>query len=701
MKLDNISGTDMDAPQSRDTDARALIESKNIASSLDEDKLATIGMECKQGFEYDKQSREPWIREIEEWIDLAKQVREVKNFPWPDASNIKFPLMGIAAMQFSARAYPSLVPGDGKIVKTRVIGLDPDGQKAARGDRVAKFMSWQLLYDMENWEEDFDKMLMQLSVVGNMYKKTYFDPSKDKNVSVAIPVERLVVNYWAKSLEDAERISEIIYLYPREVAQRKLQEIFLDVDLGEPQRPEEWKAGSWDQLTVPYTFIEQHTYLDLDEDGYEEPYIVTFEQYTGKVVRIVARFDMDNTKKYKDGKKEVSIHAPLQYYTKFGFVPNPDGSFYDLGFGHLLGPINESVNTIVNQLTDAGTLSNMQGGFLGRGLRVKGGNYEFSPGEWKWVNATADDLRKQIVPLPVQAPSKVLFDLLQFLVTAGKELASVAEIFVGKMPGQNTPATTTMASIEQGMKVFTAIYKRVYRSLDKEFKKLYKLNGTYLDENTYVNVIDDTVGPNDFGTKDYDICPSADPAATSQTEKLAKVQGLMEMMPLGTLDPNAVTIRVLQAHEIPNWQELMPGMAQTGQPQPPPPNPKVMEMQMKSAAEEKKSQLKQQEVAQKMQIEGQSAQMKLAMEKQLGQQKLQHEAQKNQLQMQADIHKQNIFVRGEQMKAQVAAQSGQQDLAHKEVAHGQNIRHKEETQKLAQKSVGKNSTSGKKTQSRK
>jgi len=681
-------------PQEQKQDIRAFLEAKNIAEKLKEDKLEEIGMRCRQGFEDDLQSRKDWDDSMADWIKLATQVREEKSFPWPHASNIKYPLMGIAAMQFSARAYPTLVPADGRIVKSRVMGKDPTGEKNQKGRRIAEYMSWQLSYQMEEWEEEMDQLLMSLPITGNAYKKTFYDPTVERPRSIVIPVERLIVNYWAKTLETAERISEIIYLYPREVKNRQRAGFFLDdVDLSPPQGPdpkENDNSGmpfSGDQKkVVPYEIIEQHCYLDLDEDEYEEPYIVTFERRSGKVLRITARFDSSDIR--EDDKEKVVFIKPLQYYTKFGFIPSPDGSFYDLGFGHLLGPLNESINTIVNQLVDAGTINNLQGGFIGKGLRVRGGDYKFSPGEWKWVNATVDDLKKQILPLPTKEPSQTLMKLLEFLVTAGKELASVAEIFVGKMPGQNTPATTTMASIEQGMKVFTAIYKRVYRSLDKEFKKLFSLNKTYLDPQTYVAVLDDvSINPEDFDNSLYDICPSADPTATSQSERLMKSQALLEMLPMGVLDPIKVTMRVLDAQEQPNWQELIPGLAETGQAQiPQKQDPKLMEMQFKSQIEQQKAQIQAAQAEHKAQLEQRSQEFKLQMEAALNAQEMRHKEEMAKLDANIKLHSQAIFAAEAQQKMNQQAMGGAQEIVHKEQQHQQGMKQGQEahTSKLKQ-----------------
>ncbi len=620
----------------------------NLADGMDEQELTKIGSECKAGFDRDLMSRSMWEKDLEDWTKLAMQVREPKTWPWRDASNVKYPILSTAAMQFQARAYPSLVPQDGKVVKSVVMGKDPTGEKLAKATRVSTYMSYQLMHEMEDWEEDMDKLLIMLPIVGTVFKKTYWDSSKQKIKSCMVLPKNLVVDNWATSIESAERVSEVIQMTPRILKERQLQELFLDVDLGSPTTPNLDGVNNYTALdeTVPYTLVEQHTYLDLDDDGYSEPYIVTFHRESGKVLRIEARFSVDGVEQKND--KIIKI-TPTQYYTKFSFIPNPDGSFYSIGFGVLLGPINESVNTLINQLIDAGTLSNLQSGFIGKGLRIKAGEQGFRPGEWKPVNATGDDLRKQIVPLPAKEPSGILFQLMNALVTSGKELASVAEIFVGKMPGQNTPATTTMASIEQGMKVFTAVYKRIYRSLAKEFEKVFDLNKTYIDPNTFVAVLDEPIGPDDFNKETYDICPGADPSSMTQTEKLMKAQGLMELLPTGMLDPVEVIKRVLEAQEQPNWEKLLSKAVQeTGQPPEPQPDPKMLEMQMKSQLEQQKVQMNSAALQKKMQLEARSAETQLAMKAQAHDLDMQHRAQMANVDAATAVHKQKIFSATEQ-----------------------------------------------------
>lgn len=628
-----------------------ILDSVNIAADLSDEQLITIGDQVVNGFESDLESRRPWEEDLKNWTDLALQIATTKTYPWPNAANIKYPLLATAAMQFAARAYPTLVPSNGKVVKCKVVGYDPDGQKTARAERISTHMSYQVMEQMDGWEEDMDKLLITLPIAGTCFKKTYWDAGKQKNCSKLVLPKTLVVNYYSKSLDDAERITEILHLTKRAVKERQNRNIFLDVELSAPSGDLDEKLTSVnnafqrsgeDDETTPYIILEQHTYLDLDEDGYSEPYIVTVELNSKKVLRIVPRF-MEEDVEVDEKSKVVSIEA-IQYYTKYGFIPNPDGGFYDIGFGRLLGPLNNSANTIINQLVDAGSLSNLQAGFIGKGLRIKMGESRFQPGEWKAVNAVGDDLKKQIFPLPVREPSQVLFNLLDLLLKSGKELASVAEIFVGKMPGQNTPATTTMATIEQGMKVFTAVYKRVYRSLTSEFRKIYKLNRVYMNPEEYISVLDQPIEQSDYMSPEDDIIPGADPTAVSSQEKQQKVQALMQLLQLGTIDPMAVTQLYLEAHEIPDPQKYL------RQPQPQP-DPKQQELQMKAQLEQ-----------QKAQRDMMMASEKLKMEQMTKQQELAHKAKMQQMDLQAKQVEAILKAKSAQMDMQAKAQQHQQGL---------------------------------------
>lgn len=627
-------------------DLQRKIESLNLCDQYDEQTLKQLGLKIIQWFDEDVESRKPWHEKSEQWLKLATQVVEKKTYPWPDSANVKFPLLTTAAMQFAARAYPALVPGP-NLVTGLVIGEDNGGLKGQQADRVGKHMSFQLLFEMDGWEEDMDRLCLMLPIVGCLFKKTYYDEMEKVNCSDLILPQDLVIDYYAKSVESATRKAHVLYCTKNQYLEKVNKELYRKIDLGVQQEyGTENRVKDEIQMlhepalspATPYKFIECHCWWDLDEDGYDEPYVITVHYDSKCPVRIVARFDSEGIELADDQKTVVRI-KPIEYFTKFGFIPNPDGSIYDLGFGLLLGGINESVNTLTNQLLDAGTINNLQSGFLGRGIRVRGGNTRFIPGEWKPVDFTGDDIKKHIFPLPTKEPSDVLFKLLETLVTSGKELASVAEIFVGKMPGQNTPATTTMATIEQGLKVFTAIYKRIYRALGKEYDKLFRLNSIYSDEKTYFT-INEPQGPTaqQVYKQDYDedavtIKPNADPNVVSSAQKLMKVQAMGQLLQLQTINPQVFTKRYLEAIEAENIAELM----QVGPPQPSPEQQKaqaeiqqtqqegnikaqlaLMQSQMDQKDREQELrfrgvefQMKQQEMA--MKLQGQAAQHHLDM----------------------------------------------------------------------------------------
>lgn len=599
-----------------------ILDSINLVNDIKDDQILTkIGKQVVEGYDNDLDSRKPWEKDVDTYTKLALQIADKKTYPWPNASNVKYPLLATASMQFAARAYPSLVPSNGQIVKCQVVGFDPTGEKEARAKRISTHMSYQVMNEMEDWEEEMDRLLLSLPIIGTVFKKTYWDPEKQRNESCLVFPKDLVVNYWAKSLEDAERKTQVYQYNKRKIKEKQLQGIYADVELPTPSAymldtnniRATNQVQSDDDETTPYIILEQHMYYDLDEDGYAEPYVAVVEYSSKKVLRLVARFNADSIYVDQDGK--VIRIEPDEHYTKFSFVPNPDGGFYDIGFGRLLGTINASVDTIINQLIDAGSLSNLQAGFIGKGLRIRMGDTKFTPGEWKAVNATGDDLKKQILPLPVNPPNPVLMQLLQYLVQSGKELASVAEIMTGKMPGQNTPATTTQVAVEQGMKVFTAVYKRIFRSLSKEFRKLYKLNAQYLNPETEVAILDTPIEQSDYFGDPNDLIPGADPSAVTQQEKQTKAQMLMQLMGMGTLDPMAVTKYALEAFEIPQAEQFIM------QQQPQQPDPKAQALQLKAQIDQQKAQAD-------MQMNQQKLQMQLAADNERNQMKLQAEVQK-------------------------------------------------------------------------
>ena len=547
------------------------LEQTNIAPMLDDQVLIDMGQEVVENYEIDEDSRREWMERNEDYLRLATQIVEAKNTPWPNAANIKYPLLTTAALQFSARAYPALIM-EPTPVKAKVIGEDPDGIKAESAHRVTLHMSYQLLDQMDDWEEDMDKLTFILPIIGTCFKKTYFSSILKRNVSQLVLPKDLIVNYYATSLETAERITHKFELSDNDIRERVHRQIFLDVDLGLAVPPKDSQRRLQDEQQglhkpapnkhPPRTILEQHCYWDLDGDGYKEPYIVTVDLHSKKVLRVVANYHMDTIELDAAGKL-LSI-KPVEYFTKFSFIPNPDGGFYDLGFGVLLGPLNNVANTLINQLLDAGKLSNLPSGFIARGIRFKGGRKSISPGEWVPTMSSGDDLRKGIVPLPTKEPSMVLFQLLGSIIESGQKISSIADIMMGINPGQNQPATTTMAVLEQGLKVFTAIHKRIYRSLTKEFKKLYSLNRRYVTVKEYFTVLDskvkdvDAVMAEDYSKTNLNIMPTADPKVVTEAQRLIKAQMLMQLMEAGlALNQEEVTLRMLEATDQTEIDKLM------------------------------------------------------------------------------------------------------------------------------------------------
>ena len=606
-------------------EVQKIIDSKNLAEDYEDKYLDEIGIKVVEWLDDDEEARRPWMEKNNQWLELACQVQVKKSYPWPDAANVKYPLLTTAAMQFAARSYPALVPGP-NLIQGMVVGRDDDGTKFQSAERVGKHMSYQLLHEMEDWEEDMDRLCMMLPIMGCLFKKTYFDSVKQINRSELVLPGELVIDYFARSIESATRKSHLLFKTKNEITERVKRKMWLNIDYTDPIVGQANSTGS-NQATrdkidgthepkvspaTPHKFVECHCFWDLDDDGYDEPYIITVHYDTKRVVRIVARFDIDGVKFETDpesGKETLVKIEPTEYFTKFGFIPNPDGSIYDLGFGLLLGGINESVNTLTNQLLDSGTLNNLQAGFLGRGIRVRSGSSRFSPGEWKPVDFVGDDIKKHIFPLPTKEPSDVLFKLLETLVTSGKELASVAEIFVGKMPGQNTPATTTMATIEQGLKVFTAIHKRMYRALGKEYKKLFRLNSINMDQQVYFT-INEPQGPSgqtayqtDYSVDNLSVKPNADPNVVSQSQKLMKVQSYGPLLQLGTIDPKDYTKRYLEAVEAENIAQLM-NVPPKG------PSPEQQEAMVEQQKAQQDAQAKQADAMLKAQLAAMDAELK-------------------------------------------------------------------------------------------
>jgi len=596
------------------------IKSDNIAADLEDDILQKIGVRCVREYKIDVTSRSDWKEKTERAMELAMQVAKEKQFPWPKASNVIYPLMTTASIQFAARAYPAIVSGR-NVVKGVVIGKDdgtpqidpqtgqpavqmgpngqpmpvwavPPGAKQQKADDIGEHMSWQLLDEQPEWEPETDQLLHVLPIAGCCFRKSYFDPSKGRNCSLMVSAMNLVVNYKARSLETAPRVTEELKIYPLEIEEMTRSGLWI-----EPVTPFGLADNMDGDEDAPHDFIEQHRTWDLDDDGYPEPYIVTIHVKSSQVVRIVARYDADGIH-FARRDHRVSKIDPIHYYTQYDFLPNSEGGIYGVGFGQLLRPINEAINSTLNQLIDAGTLANTGGGFIGKGLSMNAGNIRFVMGEYKVVNVAGGTLRENIVPMQWPGPSTVLFNLLGFLVESGKEIAAIKDILTGDTGGRtaNTPATTTLALIEQGLKVYTSIYKRVHRALKSELNKLYRLNRIYGDPvaqfkagDTWKQVTKDDY-QNGSGVE-----PVSDPTMVSDMQRLGRAQFLMQFANDPWFNGRAVREYMLSAASMDNLKDKM----LVNQP---PPNPAIaikgMELEQKGHQIENEGNLKRAQIVQ-------------------------------------------------------------------------------------------------------
>ena len=581
---------------------KELVSLPNICEVLEEADLNTISYNVYKGFQADLESRSAWEKRTEDAMKLALQVAEAKSFPWPGASNVKFPLITIAALQFHARSYPVLINGETP-VQCRVIGDDPTGEKEQRSHRVSQFMSYQILEEDTNWESEMDRVLISQPIVGCAFKKSYFDPILKHNVSENILAKDFVVNYWTKHLDTSPRITQIQYLSKNDIYERVARGLWSEMKEGRPaavpqsnmtlaqNKAQGMTAPDSIDDSTPYEILEQHTFIDFDGDGYAEPYIIWMRRDTKQVLRIVARY-FENSIERDDKGNVLTIKAET-YFTKFPFIPSPDGGFYDLGFGSLLGPLNQSIDTLLNQLIDTGTMANTAGGFLSRGIKLRGGNYNFAPLEWKHVDTTGDDLRKGIMPLPVREPSQVLFTLLSMLINYGERIGGSVDILSGQNPGQNTAAETTRTMAEQGMKIFSGIFKRTYRSLKDEFRKLYRLNQLYLEG---VEDYNSDQGQNFIAAADFlgpvsDVRPAADPNIVSDTQRIQQAQAVLQ---LATTTPGMNMYEAqksyLKAMKVNNIEQLLPDPKGPNAIKPGP-SEKIQIEQMKMQAKEAQMQI--------------------------------------------------------------------------------------------------------------
>ena len=510
----------------------AADQNANLAEFLEEDVLDPIGADLMQSFEDYKSSRDDWEQSYIKGLDLLGFKYEDRTEPFQGASGATHPVLAEAVTQFQSLAYKELLPADGP-VRTRVMGK-PDKAKSDQAERVREFMNYQLMCEMPEYEPEFDQMLFNLPLAGSAFKKVYYDVPLGRCVSKFVPAEDLVVPYSATSLDDADTIMHVIKMPANEMRKLQVSGFYADIELGTPsfsedevkeeQRDLEGTSGtSKDEI---FTLVECHTELDLDgfEDmgqdgeptGIKLPYIVTVEETTGKVLSIRRNFDaQDPTRRRKD------------YFVHFKFLPGL--GFYGFGLIHMIGGLSRTATAALRQLLDAGTLSNLPAGFKMRGIRVRDEAQPLQPGEFRDVDAPGGTLQGAFQMLPYKGPDQTLLQLMGVVVQAGQRFASIADMQVGD-GNQSAAVGTTVALLERGSRVMSAIHKRLYASMKKEFMLLSDVFAMYLPPEYPYDVVGGQrqVKATDFDAR-IDIIPVADPNIFSQTQRIQLAQTGLQM----------------------------------------------------------------------------------------------------------------------------------------------------------------------------
>lgn len=569
---------------------RDVMLAPNLLDRFTERDVGSLSGAVWGGYDRDKKSRVVWEKRNEAAMDLAMQISAGKSFPWPGCSNVVFPLITIAGLQFSARSYGALVQGT-QIVRYQTFGK-MDASVLDRAKRIGKHMSWQALQEDEGWEEQHDRLLINLAIIGCNFVKTYFDSARGYPVSELVMAKDLVIDYYARSTTAAARLSHRFPLYRNEIYERSVREVFLDVrdaawfksmpqldnERADRDRRQGISPQSADEDT-PFQFIEQHRWFDLDGDGYAEPYIATIEESSKALVRLTARWESeDDVERIKD--KIVRI-KPETYFTKYSFIPSPDGGIYDMGFGLFLGPLNEAINSAINQMIDFGTMQNSLGGLLGRGAKIRGGVYTMAPWEFKRVDATGDDLKKSIYMWPDRAPPDFLFKLIGFLVEYANRVAGTVDSTVGENPGQNTPASTFQGMTEMGLQVYKRTFKSVWRSMKNEFQLRFNLNKNFCREHQDFGPAKDFIRAEDYTVNPEQIAPVANPNISSASMKM-QTATMVKQSAMATpgYDIYEVEKQWLEAQEVEGIDIIYPGPGKVPQ-EHMAPNPKAAVEQMK------------------------------------------------------------------------------------------------------------------------
>ena len=530
----------------------------NLAEVLDDNTLGQISSELRQSFEDDKASRKEWEDTYKKGLDLLGFKYQERTMPFAGASSVTHPMLSEAITQFQAQAYKELLPPGGP-VNTQILG-GITRQKEEQAQRVKDYMNYQITYEMEEYDPDMDSLLFYLPLSGSAFKKVYYDEGLQRAVSKFVPSDDLYVPYQTTDFPSCERVTHVVRRTKNEVRKLQVAGLYRDVDL------EKWtdETGLQEQESKisgvrknyhdeDYQLLEMHVDLNIEgidsEDGIKVPYIVTIDEGSTHVLSIYRNYaEQDPQKKKK------------QYFVHYKFLPG--FSFYGFGLIHMLGGLSRTATSALRQLLDAVTLSNLPAGFKARGLRVKDDDTPLQPGEFRDVDAPGGSLREGLLPLPYKEPSQTLFQLLGFCVEAGSRFAAIADQKIGDAAQAGAPVGTTMALMERGARVMSAIHKRLHYAQKIEFKLLSKIFAESLPPFYPYEVGQDAVPSlktEDF-SDDIDIVPVSDPNIFSMSQRVTLAQTQLQ---LAQADPGAHNMyeayrRMYQALGVKDIDVLLP-----------------------------------------------------------------------------------------------------------------------------------------------
>jgi hypothetical protein len=502
----------------------------NLAEYIDERELSTIASDLLDDYETDQSSRKEWVDTYVDGLKLLGLKYEDRTEPWPGACGVFYPLLSEAAVRFQAESIMETFPASGP-VKTQIVGvLSKEKEDAA--ERVKEDMNWRLTEQMPEYRPEHEKMLWSLALAGSAFKKVYYDPSLGRQVSMFVPAEDLVVPYGATELRSSPRITQIMRKTKNEVKKLQHAGLWRDIDLGEPttvlddiEKRKAEEQGMSATMDDRYRILEMC--VDLDLPGFEDsdkqgptgialPYIVTIDKGTSKILAIRRNWYDDDPLKLK-----------RMHYTHYIYIPG--FGFYGFGLIHLVGGFAKSGTSLIRQLVDAGTLSNLPGGLKSRGLRVKGDDTPISPGEFRDVDVPSGSIRDNILPLPYKEPSQVLYQLLGTIVEEGRRFAATADMQISDLSA-NTPVGTTLAVLERTLKVMSAVQARLHYSMRQEFKLLAAIIRDYLPSE-YNYDVDSPIGRM-VKQADYDnvdVIPVSDPNATTLAQRVTQYQAVLQL----------------------------------------------------------------------------------------------------------------------------------------------------------------------------